>query len=145
MINLKPSKNILWVWRIRLCLICLIPSAICGWFFKTFSSLWLIFTCLWLIAFAFFYIFYFPIKYKKLLYHHDGSVFVKNYGVIYTMTKSIPLKNIQFIIKSATPLERIFKIYSFRIVGAGSQMTVSGLNSDDLSFLYDYMRRKSND
>ncbi len=142
MFSFNASKNILWVWRIRLALICLIPSILSSWFFKTYSDLWIISTSLWLIIFTFFYAFYFPIKYKKLSYCRDGNIFIKNYGVIYTMTKSVPLKNIQFIVKSATPLEKLFKIYTFRIVGAGSQLIATGLRSDDLNFLYDYIRRE---
>lgn len=140
MIKLKPSKDILWVWRIRLALICLIPSILTGWLFRTYSKLWIISTAIWIIFFTFFYVFYFPVKYKKLYYYRDGNIFVKNYGVIYTMTKSIPLKNIQFIVKKATPLEKLFKIYSYRIIGAGSQLTASGLKFDELDFLYDYIR-----
>ncbi len=142
MFSFNASKNILWVWRIRLALICLIPSILSSWFFKPYSVLWIISTSLWLVTFTFFYAFYFPIKYKKLSYCHDGNIFIKNYGVIYTMTKSVPLKNIQFIVKSATPLEKLFKIYTFRIVGAGSQLIATGLGSDDLNFLYDYIRRE---
>ncbi|MEG0899314.1 MAG: PH domain-containing protein [Oscillospiraceae bacterium] len=127
----KSEKRIVWVWRIRLALFCLIPAAMNGWFNETMSNIWLIFTFLWVAVFIFFYAFYFPIKYKKQSYRITSKDFFVTTGVIYTITKSIPIKNVQYVSIFSSPLERIMKVATIRAVGAGGGVSISGMSKED--------------
>ena len=143
MINIYPSENILWLWRIRLALVFLIPSSVNSWFFKTGSMTWILISLILALIFIIFFWIYYPIKFKKLSYTFNGKTITKNYGIIYTMVKNIPLDSIQFIIKRTSPLGRFFGICSFVLVGAGSKMYISGIKPDELNFIYEYLEGKN--
>lgn len=145
MINLNPSKNILWVWRIRLAILCLIPAALNSWIFKTGSKIWIFVTLIWASVFIFFYWIYYPIKFKKLSYVCNGQSIIKNYGILYTIVKNMPLESIQFIVKRTSPLCKFFGVCCFELVGAGSKMYITGLKPNELDFLYEYLGAKGHE
>ena len=145
MITLKPSKNILWVWRIRLALMSLFPSVLNSWLFETMSTIWIVITVIWMVIFIFFYTIYYPLKFRKLSYTADNYCFTKNYGTLYTITKSMPLHSIQFIVKRTSPLEKAVGLCGFRLIGAGSQISILGLKPDELDFLYEFMGAKKDE
>ena len=66
MVQKKPDLQILTVWRIRLLLVALVPSFFSAFFAPRINWMWWLFTAAWMAAFLYFYIFYYPIKYRKL-------------------------------------------------------------------------------
>ncbi len=118
----KVSKKSLTIWRIRL----LVPAFACAFlnslFFDFLSVAWLIITAVWILAFLFFYCFYFPVRLKKLSLTTDGVNLTLKSGVFYNVTRVLPIDKIQFIRVKKTVLERIFKVSSAIIYASGTTM-----------------------
>lgn len=83
----KPDLQILTVWRIRLLLVALVPSFFSAFFAPRINWVWWLFTAAWMAAFLYFYIFYYPIKYRKLSYGFNRRCLLIHCGVIYTRVK----------------------------------------------------------
>lgn len=120
---MKPALHILTIWRIRLLLCTLLPSFLSAYFFAN-RALWWGCTLVWAALFCYFYIFYYPIKLKKLFLSGNASCLLIHCGVIYTRVKAIPYTGIQYIAVTSSPLERLFGISSlvFRMAGASAYM-----------------------
>lgn len=141
----KPEQNILWVWRIRLILLLILPASLNSWFNPIMSEIWFWITCFWGLILVFFYCFYLPIKYKKTSYYISCGEFFVTTGVFYTVTKSIPLENVQFVTNSSTPLTRLFKLCTIKAVGAGGSIALSGLNLADGEELFILLKEGHNE
>lgn len=123
----KPHPHILTVWRLRLLLFTLLPSFISACFLPRINLVWWLFTAVWSLAFLFFYIFYYPIKYKKLAYSLAEFCLLVHCGVIYTRVKAMPFTSIQYVTVSSTPLQRLFDISTVFVYSAGSSVHISGV------------------
>lgn len=119
----KPALHILTVWRLRLLLCTLLPSFLSAYFFAN-RPLWWGCTLVWVAAFCYFYIVYYPIKLKKLFLSGNNRCLLIHCGVIYTRVKAIPYTGIQYVAVTSSPLERFFGICSlvFRMAGASAYM-----------------------
>lgn len=126
---IKPSLHLLTVWRLRLFLCSFLPSFLAAYFFSS-TILW------WGLAsaigagFLFLYIFYFPLRWKKLAYSGNQNCLVIHCGVIYTSVKAVPFGSIQSISIASTPLERLFGICSLGVFMAGARIYLPGLTPE---------------
>lgn len=136
----KPNHKILSIWRIRLLGMSVIPSFFTAYFSAwAFHWVWKVWTVLWVGGFLYLYIFYYPIKYKKLSYTFNSRCFILNCGVIYTRVKALPLQNIQYAAVISTPLERLFGLRSLAVMCAGASVYVPGLDAQDALQLQDIL------
>lgn len=126
---IKPSLHILTVWRLRLLLCALLPSFLSAYFMTHRGIAWWICTLVWVIAFFYLYIFYYPIKLRKLSLGGNEQCLLVHCGVIYTRVKAIPYGSIQYVSITSTPLERFFGIRSLHFQMAGAYVNMSGLTA----------------
>lgn len=131
----KPDARTLTVWHIRLLCAAIVPSFCSAWFAPYINWIWWTFTGAWALAFLYGYIFYYPIKYRKLSYSFNKRCFLIHCGVIYTRVKAIPLTSIQYVSVTSTPLQRLFGICSLFVFCAGSTAYVPGLLRADAAHL----------
>nr|WP_087302394.1 PH domain-containing protein [Anaerotruncus colihominis] len=82
-------------------------------------------------AFLYFYIFYYPIKYRKLAYGTNAHCLLVYCGVIYTRVKAVPFTSIQYTSVFSTPLERLFGVTSLFVYAAGGRVYIPGLAPQD--------------
>ena len=115
----KPDLRILTVWRIRLLVTAVAPSAVTAYFSINRTWAWWLFSASWIAAFLYFYIGYYPIKYRKLSYSINQTCLVVHCGVIYTR------------IKASTPLQQLFGLCSLVVYAAGSTLRLPGLPLQD--------------
>lgn len=127
----KPDLRILTVWRIRLLVTAVAPSAVTAYFFINRTWIWWLFSASWIAAFLYFYIGYYPIKYRKLSYSINQTCLIVHCGVVYTRIKAMPLCSIQYVSVSSTPLQQLFGLCSLVIYAAGSALRLSGLSLQD--------------
>lgn len=130
MTPIKPSLHILTIWRIRLFLLILIPTFFSAYFARDTGIVWAIFTGLWFCAFLYLYIFYYPIKWKKLLLSSNDHCLLIHCGVIYTRVKAIPFESILYCATGALPLARFFGVCALTFHMAGARADFPGLTPD---------------
>lgn len=123
---IKPSLHLLTVWRLRLFLCSFLPSFLAACFFSN-TLLWWAAALAIAAGFVFLYIFYCPVKWKKLAYSGNENCLVIHCGVIYTSAKAVPFGSIQSISITSTPLERLFGICSLAVFMAGARIYMPGL------------------
>lgn len=126
----KPDLHLLTVWRIRLLLCTMVPSFLSAYFLPRLNWVWWLFTAAWVLAFLGFYIFYYPIKFRKLSYSANANCLLIHCGVIYTRVKAVPLTSVQYVSVGTTPLQRLFGICSLFVYTAGSSSYIPGLAPD---------------
>lgn len=127
----KPDLHVLTVWRIRLLLAAVAPSFLSAYFGANRNWIWWLFTASWTAAFLYFYIFYYPIKFRKLSYSLNKRCLIIHCGVIYTRVKAVPFSSIQYAAIGTTPLQRLFGITSLFVCTAGSSAYIPGLPPDE--------------
>ncbi len=127
----KPDLRILTVWRIRLLITVVAPSAVTAYFSINRTWAWWLFSASWIVAFLYFYIGYYPIKYRKLSYSINQTCLVVHCGVIYTRIKAMPLCSIQYVSVASTPLQQLFGLCSLVVYAAGSILRLPGLTLRD--------------
>ena len=135
----KPDLHVLTVWRLRLLLVAILPSFLSAYFAPHIGLVWWVFTAAWIFAFLGFYIFYYPIKYRKLAYSVNEKCLLIHCGVIYTRVKEIPLTSVQYVSIATTPLQRLFGICSLIVFTAGSNAYIPGLAPDKADELRDLL------
>lgn len=123
----KPDLHVVTVWRIRLLVAAIIPAFVSACFWKQINWVWWLFTASWALAFLYFYIFYYAIKYRKLSYSLNERCLLIHCGVIYTRVKAIPFTSIQYVSVASTPLQRLFGITSLFVFSAGGSAYIPGL------------------
>ena len=123
----KPDLHLLTVWRLRLLLVTLLPSSLSAYFSAWQGLFWWIFTISWAAAFLAFYLFYYPIKFRKLSYSRNSQYLLLHCGVIYTRVKAMPLDSIQYTAIASSPLQRLFHVHTLLIYAAGACLRLPGL------------------
>lgn len=132
---LKPSVRLLYAWWVRLFAITLVPCAVTTVALPLFSLWWNILMAVWLTAFSVFFVWYYPLKYKKLRYAVTDKLVVLNSGVIFTRKKYIYKDNIQFISIDTSVLDSFFGISSVIIRTAGATIWINGIDKEGKKFL----------
>ncbi len=131
----KPNIRMLYVWWLRMTVI-LIPLGFLSALVFSFTRLGgLIVTGLWVLAFLFFFCFYYPVKYHMLRYYINNGSFVVHCGVFYRRIKSIPLTNIQYTSVSASPFQTLFGVTSVFVFAAGAFIPLYGIKKSDAAIL----------
>ena len=123
---IKPSLHLLTVWRLRVFHCSLLPSFLAAYFFSN-TILWWVLALAIAAGFLFLYIFYFPVRWKKLAYSGNKNCLVIHCRVIYTSAKAVPFGSIQSLSIVSTPLERLFGICSLAVFMAGARIHMPGL------------------
>lgn len=131
----KIDRKALLIWRIRLCVCALLPSFFSALFFSLNSLVWLILTGCWVVAFLTLFVWYYPLKYRKLSYAAVGDVLVINCGVIYTRRKSVLIKNIQYISLVSLPLHKLFGLCAVFFHAAGGYVYLPCVRQEDAALL----------
>lgn len=126
----KPNSQILTVWRLRLAFFTVIPSAIFAYLYPYRNFIWWLLAACAATAFFGLYIFYYPIKYRKLSYSVSQGGLLIHCGVIYTRLKVVPRAGIQYLSLTATPLQRLFGLSTLAVFSAGSTARLPGLTAD---------------
>lgn len=127
---IKPLPALLAVWRLRLVGVSILPAFVSACFATYINWIWWLCTCAWILAFLYLYIFYYPIKLKKLAFGSNNEYLLIHCGVIYTRVKAIPFSSIQYINVVSTPLGRLFGVYSLTIHAAGANAYMPGLSHE---------------
>lgn len=133
----KADGKALWVWRLRMMLLAILPSFLSAFFFRPGKALWLLCTGIWIALFLFFYFFYYPRKYKKFSYSVTESCLVIRNGVFFTNTRAIYPENIQYVDCSASPLQQLFHLKTVVIVMAGGILHLPCLQAETADRLKD--------
>lgn len=127
----KLNRNALFLWRIRLTA-CVAPLPLAVALFFGSSPVWnLTLTLLWVLFYLFMFLFYYPVKHVKLLFGVNGHAFIVYCGVFYNRIKAMELKNVQFVTICASPLERVMKLSTLFVWGAGGKIRVPSMPSED--------------
>ncbi|MDD2955066.1 MAG: PH domain-containing protein [Oscillospiraceae bacterium] len=129
------SRRALLLWRVRLCAAALPLSFLLSLLLEPFSLLWSIFAGILILAFLFFYSFYFPVKYKKLTYAVGRGILVVHGGVFYRTRRSISLANIQYLSSFETPLCRLLGVSGLLIHAAGGTLYLPALEKQTCALL----------
>lgn len=131
----RIDPRALLVWRIRLCVCALLPSFLSALFFAPGTLVWCILTGLWVAAFLALFLWYYPLKYKKLSYAASDDLLVIRCGVIYTRRKSILIKNIQYITIVTLPLPKLFGLCAIFFQAAGGWMYLPCVRRQDAQMM----------
>lgn len=141
----KIDPKALWVWRIRLCLGALALSFLSALFFSPENLVWKIATGCWVAAFLALFVWYYPLKFRKLSYAAAGDILVINCGVIYTRRKSILVRNIQYISLVALPLHRVFGLCAIFFHAAGGYVYLPCIRRADGLLLQEMLTPRGED
>lgn len=131
MIPTKPQRSVLTIWRIVLSLIMLAPAFLNSLFFGRNTLVWTLLTVVWVIVFLGFYLFYLPVRYRKLSFRVDKEKITLNSGILCTRVHAIPLQNIQFTSTLQSPFGRMFGVCTLIVTAAGGRMLIPGLREQD--------------
>lgn len=138
----KPSQRFLAVQRVRLSILAILPAFLSACFVSHRNWIWWLFTAAWVLAYFYFYIFFFPIQYHKLAYSCNSHCLLLHCGVIYTRVKAIPFTSIQYVLMISTPLERAFGVCSLVVFCAGSLSWQPGLLPQDARQLQAHLTKQ---
>lgn len=106
-----------------------LPFAAASYFtFVPRNLIWAAYTALWGIAFLFFVLFYFPMRYHKLSYAIEDGFLVVHCGVIYRRQRTIALDSIQYTTVIEPPFHRIFHVCIFLAHAAGGRVMIPGMS-----------------
>ncbi len=123
----KPDLRILTIWRIRLLLAAVLLSFLSAYFFSRINRIWWGFLLVWILLFFYLYLFYYPVKYRKLSYTLNKRNLLIRYGVFYNHFKAIPFTSIQYVTVVTSPLQRAFGICTLHAYSAGNMARIPGL------------------
>ncbi|MGI6402850.1 MAG: PH domain-containing protein [Oscillospiraceae bacterium] len=129
--TLKPSPQIMGVWRSLLVCVTLVPAFVCSLMFRPGSRIWLILTLLWVAIFLFCYLYYLPARFRRLSLEIAEDRFVLSTGVFRQVVRTIAFENIQFLSLRSSPLHRYKKLCSLVMVAPGGRMQMPGLAEEE--------------
>ena len=128
MYSLSPSPRALLYWEIRLIGI-ILPFAVASIAtFGHYRLLWSIFTLAWGLAYLFFSIFYYPVKFRRLKIQFSKELLTVKSGVIYTRLPYAPLSSIQYVEIITFPLQSTMGMCSIQIRCAGYTIWLSSFD-----------------
>lgn len=139
----KLPRRALTLWRVRLTAAALpFPVLIALFFSYARSPVWnRTLSALWIAGYLFMFLFYYPVKHHKLSFCVGSQGYLVRCGVFYSRVKSIPLQNIQSVSTGASPLERVMKLCSLTVWGAGSLIHVVSMEERDARELCEKIAR----
>lgn len=129
--TLKPSPQLMGVWRTLLICVTLIPAFVCSLLLRPGSGLWMAVTSVWVAVFLFCYLFYLPVRFRRLSLEIEADRFVLSTGVFMRIARTIPFENIQFLSLRSSPLHRHQKLCSLVIIAPGGRMQMPGLDEEE--------------
>ena len=132
---LRAHPHILGVWRAVLVL-AVLPLAFCSsLFLRPGSALWWIATCVWGTGFVFFYLFYLPVKQRRLSLELSEDKLVLRAGVFSDIQRTAPIARIQYIQVRSSLIHKWFGLSTLVVVCAGGRITVPGLGESQVQTL----------
>lgn len=131
----KISDHALLLWRIRLTAITAICPFLITLFLRDESPFKKNLTVLWILLFLFFFLFYYPIKFRRLSYRLEKQCIVIHCGVFYRRLKMMEFHNIQHLTVSATPLQHLMGLRTLYIAGAGGRIYLPCLDKESVNHL----------
>ncbi len=133
--GVKPQYKLIWLWRIRLALICFVISVANSYLFSQGGLIKDIITYSWMGLFVVMFFILLPIAYNKIHYSYDNLSITLNHGMIYYRVKTLKQSNIKFSVVSQSPAEMVLGIYSLRLKAMGGDMVIWGLDKDQCNEL----------
>ncbi len=131
MVTLFPSSRALFYWEIRL-IGATLPFAVASVItFGRYRIIWSVFTLLWGLAYLFFSVFYYPVKFKKLKVQFAKELLAVKSGVVYTRLRYAPLSSIQYVEIISFPFQSAMEMCSIRIRCAGYSIWLSSFSQRD--------------
>jgi membrane protein YdbS with pleckstrin-like domain len=98
---------------------------------RTGSIAWLISIGAWVFLFLFFYLFYFPARWRSIsLRVRERSVCMRR-GVFYQVSSVMPLSTVRFTRVLRGPVARMFGFCTLHIAASGGDIFMPGLTGDD--------------
>lgn len=133
--TLKPSLQLMVVWRALLVCATLVPAFLCSLLIRPGSGVWIGVTFVWVAAFLFCYLYYLPARFRRLSLEIKEDRFILSTGVFRQVTRTIPFESIQFLSLRSSPIHRYKKLCSLVIVAPGGRMQMPGLAQEEASRL----------
>lgn len=124
---LHPNPLTLMCWRLRLSIYFLLPLSFCIVVFFMFEHIFWFFWIFFLLLYLFMYFIYLPLFYKNHMFTITNGVLTVSEGVFYLKQKSISIDNIQFITVSRNLSQRIYKLSTIIVHGAGGAIFIHGV------------------
>lgn len=139
MVTLSPSPRALLYWEIRLIALTL-PFAVASVVtFGRYRIIWPVFTLLWGLAYLFFSIFYYPVKFRRLKVRFEKELLTVKSGVVYTRLRYAPLPSVQYVEIISFPLQFTMGMCSIRTRCAGYSIWLSSFSQKDAYELKDLL------
>lgn len=136
---IKPNKRLLRVWQLRTVLSAAVPAFLTSLFFTPFSGTWRMLTILWVLLYALVVALYLPMLYLSTSYRIDARTVEINRGVFYLTSKTVLLRNVEYVTLESAPDERLVGLSSISLFVVGGRVLLSGLTADDARVLTAYL------
>lgn len=133
----RLPRRTLFLWRVRLTA-CTLPAPVLVTLFFADSPVWRrALSGIWIAAYLFFFLFFYPVMYHKLSFGSNGHSFVVHCGVFYNRIKAMEIRNIQHVTCTASPLENAMGLCTLFVWGAGGLIRVPSMEAGDARALSD--------
>lgn len=127
----RLPRRALLLWRVRVTL-CALPAPVLVALFFADSSVWRrVLSGVWIAAYLIFFLFFYPVMYRKLSFASNGHSFVVHCGVFYNRIKAMEIRNIQHVTCTASPLEKAMGLCTLFVWGAGGLIRVPSMDAGD--------------
>ena len=126
-LTLSARPQVLMVWRTTLVLTAAAIAFCSSLFLRPGSLPWWIITCVWGAGFVFSYLFYLPLKQRRLCLEAIEDKLVLSAGVFSSIRRTVPIENIQYIRLRSSLLHRQLGLATMIVVCAGGRIAMPGL------------------
>lgn len=137
----KPHPRILTVWRLLLVFAAIPPCFLFSLFLRVGGLWWCICAALWTVLFLFFYLFYLPVRYRKLSFTLEKEQLTVAGGVFQTNIRTMPLGNVQYVSLVISPIDAAWGLCTLLITAPGGRIRLPGLRQQDARNLAAMMPR----
>jgi membrane protein YdbS with pleckstrin-like domain len=141
----KLSPKILTVWRVRLTLLAFAPAFALSLRYGAASTAWRVCSGIFVLAFAWAYLFYLPARLKGFSYTCKAGTLVLSSGVFRARTLAIPHGAVQTVAVTSGPLCRFFGLACVKVLAACSRACVPGLPQEQAKALAEELKQALND
>lgn len=129
--NIRPQPQIVTIWRILLAM-CVFPVAfLSSLLLEIGGTPWTFITLGWIVVFVYFYLIYFPLRFRSLFYTVLDDRFLIQCGVFYKQVFAVPFTNIQFSHLRFSPLHSLWNLTTLTLISPGGRARLTGLRTDD--------------
>ena len=132
---IKPHKRLRLIWQLRAVATAAVPAVFTSLFFTPLSATWNALTAIWVIGYALAVAIYLPRLYLSTSYRIDKSTVEINRVVLYLTSKTVLLRNVEYVTLHSAPDERMAGLSAISLFVVGGRVMLSGLTTDDVRTL----------